>query len=80
MTGRALVSMEQAVRADPYNAGAWKLLAVTQLRLLQEPEVSRAFPGLRGVCVRTLREALGVFPHDRQMRAALDNLTAEGLA
>ena len=66
--------MEKAVKADPYNAGAWKLLAFVQLHLLGEPDVVTAFPGLRELCIRTLRAALVVFPHDKQMLGELQTL------
>ena len=73
-TGQALIAMEKAVKADPYNAGAWKLLAFVQLHLLGEPDVVAAFPGLRELCIRTLRAALVVFPHDKQMLGELQTL------
>ena len=76
-TGQALVAMEKAVKADPFNAGAWKLLAFVQLQLLGEPEVVAAFPELRKLCIRTLRAALIVFPHDKQMLGELQTLVSK---
>ena len=65
------------MKADPFNAGAWKLLAFVQLQLLGEPEVVAAFPELRKLCIRTLRAALIVFPHDKQMLGELQTLVSK---
>ena len=82
-TQQALAQMEASVAADPTNAAAWKLLAMTQLSLLlqlappHDPRLDSRAGLVRKRVVRTLRQALHVFPADVQMRQALVNLTAQ---
>ena len=74
---RALRLMRRAMRVDPTNTAAWRILARTQLTLLRLPNSATLFPEgkvlpRRSRCIAAVRRYLRAFPGDADLRAALE--------